>query len=223
MRMFKRVLIAEDHEIANLSLQKTLSELGVTGVKYVYYCDDAIAWIRNAVSAGEPYDLLITDLSFETDHNRQHLTDGFELIRAAHAVQPDLKVIVFSAENRSHIIGELFNSFAIDAYVRKARRDAEHLKVAIQAVYSDKTYQSPDLKQVIREKNSYEFTTVDIAVVRLLAQGVLQKDIPAHLEAQQIKPSGLSSVEKRLNLMKAVLNCRNNEQLIAYCKDIGVI
>ena len=221
--MFKKVLIAEDHEIANLSLQKTLSELGVTGVKYVYYCDDAIAWIRNAVKAGEPYDLLITDLSFESDHNQQHLADGIELIRTARAVQPDLKVIVFSAEGRSHVIGELFSSLAIDAYVRKARRDAEHLKVAIQAVYSDKTYQSPDSKAAVQEANSYEFTPVDVAVVQLLSQGVLQKEIPSHLQAQQIKPSGLSSVEKRLNLMKAVLNCKNNEQLIAYCKDIGVI
>jgi hypothetical protein len=57
----------------------------------------------------------------------------------------------------------------------------------------------------------------------LLSNGVLQKDIPNHLQEKKIKPSGLSSVEKRLNYMKEVLSFKNNEQLIAFCKDIGVI
>jgi len=117
----------------------------------------------------------------------------------------------------------LFKTLAIDGYVRKARRDAQHMKEAIQSVYRGTRYIAPDVKQRIREKNSYEFTQFDITVISLLAQGVLQKDIPHHLQQQHIKPSGLSSVEKRLNLMKEVLEFSKNEQLIAYCKDIGVI
>lgn len=221
--MFKKVLIVEDHEVANISVQKTLLELGVQETKYVYYCDDALTWIRNAMRIGEPYDLLVTDLAFEEDHNRQNIPNGIELIKAVRGVQPDLKIIVFSAENRSHVIGDLFNTLSIDAYVRKARHDAQHLKVALQTVYNHKTYLAPDVKRTIREKNTYEFTNLDIAIVSLLSGGVPQKDIPRHLQEQQIKPSGLSSVEKRLNLMKDVLAFTKNEQLIAYCKDIGII
>src|SRR5690606_24481429 len=103
------------------------------------------------------------------------------------------------------------------------RRDAETLKQALKAVYADKTYLSPDLKRVIREKYSYEFSSFDIAIISLLSQGILQKDIPGHLQQRNIRPSGLSSVEKRLNLMKEVLEFTKNEQLIAYCKDIGII
>jgi predicted membrane-bound spermidine synthase len=65
--MFKKVLIAEDHEVANLSVHRTVQEYGVAETKYVYYCDDALTWIRNAIREGEPYDLLITDLVFEDD------------------------------------------------------------------------------------------------------------------------------------------------------------
>jgi two-component system capsular synthesis response regulator RcsB len=43
------------------------------------------------------------------------------------------------------------------------------------------------------------------------------------LQENQIKPSGLSSLEKRLNHIREVLNFSNNEQLIAYCKDMGIV
>jgi len=221
--MFKKVLIAEDHEIANISVQKTLGELGIAEAKYVYYCDDALAWINKALSSGQPYDLLITDLVFEDDHYQQRLSDGAELIRAAKREQPSLKVIVFSAENRPAIIDKLFETLSIDGYVRKARRDAQHLRDAINAVHEDRKYLAPDLKQLIREKNSHEFSPFDVTIISLLSQGVLQKDIPIYLKQKNIKPSGLSSVEKRLNRMKEVFEFSKNEQLIAYCKDIGII
>ncbi|MFC3199461.1 response regulator [Parapedobacter deserti] len=221
--MFKKVLIAEDHETTNISVQKTLEELGIAEHKYVYYCDHALAWVQNAFRSGEPYELLITDLYFEDDYNEQKLSSGIELIRAVREVQPGLNVIVFSAEGRSAVIDDLFKTLSIDGYVRKARRDAQNLKQAIHTVFRHQTYVSPDLQQAIRAKNSYEFTPFDIAVISLLSQGVLQKDIPYHLQQKNIKPSGLSSVEKRLNLIREVLAFSKNEQLIAYCKDIGII
>ncbi|WP_164108486.1 MULTISPECIES: response regulator [Sphingobacterium] len=221
--MFKKVLIAEDHEIANISVQKTLQELGIAEAKYVYYCDDALTWIRNAIRDGEPYDLLITDLSFEDDYNAQHLSNGVDLIKAVKLVQPQIKVLVFSAENRSSVIDELFKNYDIDAYVRKARRDAQHLRDALQSIFNNRKYQSPDVKQVMRDRKTHEFSVLDIEVVSLLSQGILQKNIPQYLQEKGIKPSGLSSVEKRLGMMKDLLGFSKNEQLVAYCKDIGVI
>ena len=221
--MFKKVLIAEDHESTNISVQKTLEELGVRDAKYVYYCDDALAWVRNALRSEAPYDLLITDLYFEEDHYEQQLSDGTELIQAVRQVQPDLKVIVFSAESRPAIVDGLFKTLSIDGYVRKARRDAQHLKEALQVVYGNKTYLSPDLKQTVREKNSHEFTTFDVTIISLLSKGMLQKDIPYYLRQNDIKPAGLSSIEKRLNLMKEILGFSKNEQLVIYCKELGII
>lgn len=221
--MFKKVLIAEDHEVANISVRKTLEDLGIPNAKYVFYCDDALAWIRNASKNKDAYDLLITDLSFEEDHHKQKLASGTELIKVVRKEQPNLKVIVFSVENRPTTIGALFKELSIDAYVRKARNDAQSLKQAITAVFRGNKYISPDLKQAIREKNSHEFTAFDITIISLLSQGTLQKDIPIFLQQNNIKPAGLSSIEKRLNLMKEVLEFSKNEQLVAYCKDIGII
>ncbi|WP_160070299.1 response regulator [Sphingobacterium bovisgrunnientis] len=221
--MFKKVLIAEDHEVANISVQRTLNDLGVQEAKYVYYCDDALAWISKALQDQAPYDVLITDLSFEEDNNKQRITSGIDLIQAVKVIQPTIKILVFSGENRPVIINKLFNNYGIDAYVRKARRDAQYLNEALKALRNDKTYASQDIKQILKEKNTFEFSTVDILIVKYLADGVKQMDIPHYLKQMNVKPSGLSSIEKRLNTMREVLSFTNNEQLVAYCKDKGFI
>jgi two-component system capsular synthesis response regulator RcsB len=221
--MFKKILIAEDHESINFSVQKTLEELNIPHVDYVYYCDDALAKIHKADREKEPYDLLITDLYYEEDHRQQNIKDGKELIQEIRALHPSLKVIVFSAEHKSGIIDSLFTESKINGFVRKARNDARDLKKAIASVYVNENYLSLDLKQEVKKLNSYEFSSYDITLVSLLSQGVLQKSIPVFLQNNNIKPNSLSSVEKRLNSLKENLNVASNEQLVAFCKDLGII
>ncbi|MGA9649424.1 response regulator [Pedobacter sp.] len=223
MMMFKRVLIAEDHESTSISVRKTLEELNITQTEYSYYCDDALMHIKKNVNAEITFDLLITDLSFEEDHRKQELAGGVELINAIKQIQPNIKVLVFSAENKPALIDELFKKHGINGYVRKARHDAKDLKLAIDALSKGKTYISPDLKQSVKEKNTFEFTPYDIAIITQLSQGTLQKNIPVYLQENNLKPFGLSSVEKRLNMMKELLEFTKNEQLVAYCKDFGII
>lgn len=221
--MFKKVLIAEDQEMANISVQKTLHDLAIKDVQYVYYCDDALSRINKAVSDGAPFDLLITDLVFEDDNTPQQLSGGVDLVAAAIAAQSDLKIIVLSSEGRSRIIDSLFKSGSIHAYVRKARRDAQYIREALEAVSQHKIYLSPEVKDVILERNSHDFTTFDLHIITLLSDGVAQKKIPDYLEQRSIKPSSLSSVEKRLNHIRLALGFTKNEQLIAYCKDQDII
>jgi DNA-binding NarL/FixJ family response regulator len=221
--MFKKVLIAEDHESSNISIRKALEDFGCLNNDYVYYCDDALKRINHALKTGNEYDLLITDLSFEEDEIPQTIDTGTELIKAVKELQPNIKVLVFSAESKGAIIDNLFKELNINAFVRKARRDVTELKQAFDAICNQKTYLSASLRRSIQYSNAYEFKEFDIILISLLSKGVLQKDIPTHLQAKKIKPSGLSSVEKRLNYMKEVLSFNNNEQLIAFCKDIGVI
>jgi len=223
--MFKKVLIAEDQESTSISVQKTLEDVGVASSNrhYVYYCDDALLLLEKAIKAGQQFELLVTDLSFEEDHRIQQIKDGVALIKAAKQAQPNLKVLVFSAENKIAIIDNFFKDLGIDAYVRKARHDAKELKLALEAIKKGRKYLSADLRQAIREKNSHEFSSFDITIISLLAKGILQKDIPLYLQQNNIKPSGLSSIEKRLNLIKEVLEFSKNEQIVAYCKDMGII
>lgn len=221
--MITKVLIAEDHESANISVQRTLEELAVNDISYAYYCDDALTKIMHAVKSEDPFDLLITDLYFEPDGNKQVLTGGMDLIAAARNRQPGLKILVFSAESRPTVIEQLYEKYDIDGFVRKARNDARELKEAICEISRHRRYFPRHISQSIDKKNAYSFSDFDIIIITLLAQGMLQKDIPTHLQRNGIKPSGLSSIEKRLNQMKEALGFTKNEQLVAHCKDLGAL
>ena len=220
--MFNKILIAEDHESSNFSVQKVLEELKITSVDNVYYCDDAFSYLKKSLES-ESYEVLITDLSFEEDHRKQLIKNGRELIKSCREIHPELKVIVFSAEHRLGVIDLLFNELNINAFVRKARSDSKELKKAIEAVYNNEAYISHDLKLPVKSMNTLEFSNYDIILLQLLSDGVLQKNIPQILQERDIYPNSLSSVEKRMNAMKLALTVKNNEQLIAYCKDLGII
>lgn len=222
--MFQKVLIVEDHESMNYSMQRTLEDLGIPNDirNHVYYCDDALGRIQKAIREDQPYELLITDLSFIEDSPKQAIKDGASLIKAAKAVQPNLKVMVFSSENRLAEAQILFDELQINAFVPKGRGDTQDLKLAIQAVFENKRYISVHLKKAINEK-VYIFEPLDKAILSLLLKGIQQKDMQAHLIAMNVKPHGLSSTEKRLKAMREALDLHNNEQLIAYCKDRRII
>ncbi|RZL20324.1 MAG: response regulator transcription factor, partial [Pedobacter sp.] len=145
------------------------------------------------------------------------------LIEAVKKIQPQIKVLVFSAETNPAVIDNLFKNLRINGYVRKARHDAKDLKKAIETITLNKIYLSEDLRQSLKQKNAFEFTQYDITIISLLSQGTLQKDIPNYLQQNKIKPAGLSSVEKRLGSMREALEFSKNEQLVAYCKDFGII
>lgn len=220
--MIKSILIAEDHESANISVQKTVEELHISRADHVFYCDDALAKIQVALQKDHPYDLLITDLSFEEDAKVQKIANGMALIAAAREVQPALKVIVFSADNRPATLEMLYNRLDVDGYVRKARNDAKELVQAVETIAKHQRYFPKQAMQLI-QKNTHDFTEYDILVISLLARGVHQKDIPAHLRQNDVPPFSLSSLEKRLNHIKDLFEFSKNEQLVAFCKDMGII
>lgn len=217
--MFQKVLIAEDFPSVNYSVQRTLEELGIEhSIKnHVYYCDHALARIQKAIAENEPYDLLITDLSFDDDGTQQQISDGVTLIKAVRALQPNLKVLVFSIEHRFAVAQKLFKDLNLDGYVPKGRRDAQDLKLAIEVIHQDKRHLSTNLKKGPGDEVVYQFTPRDIAIITQTLEGATQKEISEYLQENNITPSGLSSIEKRLNVMRRELNFNNNQQLIAYC------
>ncbi len=223
--MFQKVLIAEDFPSVNYSVQRTLEELGIAhNIKnHVYYCDHAFSRIQKALNENEPYELLITDLSFDDDATQQQISDGVSLIKAVRALQPDLKILVFSIENRFAIAQKLFKDLNLNGYVPKGRSDAQDLQLAIEIIHQNKRHLSKNLKKVPGDEIIYQFTPRDITIITQILDGATQKEISEYLEKNNITPSGLSSIEKRLNTIRRDLNFNNNQQLIAYCKDHGII
>lgn len=221
--MFKKVLVAEDEEMMSLSVCSMLKSLQIDlkDTDYVSHCDVALSRIKKALRDGEPYELLLTDLSFaEDEYHKPEIDNGKVLIKVVKELQRDIKVLVFSAENKITEAKRLMADLGIDAYVPKGRGDAQDLRHALTEVYEDKKYLSNKLKS---EEKSHEFTELDKAIIRLLFEGRSQKQIPNHLEKMKFGASSLSSVEKRLNIMRNAFGFNNNGQLIAHCKERNII
>jgi DNA-binding NarL/FixJ family response regulator len=221
--MFERVLIAEDHQSVNRWILQTLEQQGAGYIRQAHYCDDALKLLEIARNEGFPFDLLITDLSFREDRPEQKLAGGTDLIVAARKLQPDLKVLVFSAEQQPTVVSHLVEHFEINGYVWKGPRDEEDLPAAIQQIARGKTFVSRELQQAVRSKNAHDFSDYDITIISELVKGTLQKNIPYVLEQQGHKAASLRSVEKRLGEIRDALGFTKNEQLIAYCKDHWII
>ncbi|MDQ8003375.1 MAG: response regulator [Pedobacter sp.] len=221
--MLEKVLVAEDHQNSSKAVTKIIEELAIPLCHYVYYCDDAFTRLKNELNSGRPYDLLVTDISFIEDHRTQQLKSGVELIIAAREIQPQLKVIIFSGEDRTAKIQSYFKDLKVDGYVQKGRTDAIELEKAVEAVAKGQVYMPPGIREKINPSHSHQFTNYDVTVLSLLAEGKKLQEIPDLLVKLNISPSGKSSMEKRLNHIKTVLDFNKNEQLIAFCKDMGII
>lgn len=220
--MFKKVLIAEDIDSINIAVKQTLSELGISEIEYVKYCDDALLRIKKAHQDNLPFDLLISDLSFESDCREVKIKTGEEAIDAIRKIQPDLKVIIYSIEDKSFRIKSLFEKQQVNAFVHKGRNSIEQLKAAIYNVKNDVSYLSPNLQHIFRESNTREIDEFDVQLIRQLALGISQDGMEAKFKELGISPSSKSSIEKRISKLKDYFKASNTVHLIAIAKDLGI-
>jgi DNA-binding NarL/FixJ family response regulator len=221
--MFKKVLIAEDMDDINTGVLAALSELNITTIDQAQYCDDADLKVKKAQIDQMPYELLITDLSFVEDHREQVLTSGEDLIVKLKQEQPDLKVIVYSVEDKLQRVRRLVTQYGIDAYVCKGRKSLQELKNAIKAVAKGEQYLSSKVGGALGNKNDMEIDDYDIELLKLLSKGLSQDEIAKNLKGRNISPNSLSSIEKRLSKLKIYFKANNAIHLIANAKDLGLI
>ena len=222
--MFTKVLIADDIDFNDVGAAQILKELDVPEIQYSKYCDDAFLKIKRAYIDGAPFQLLISDLSFKEDHQLNKLNSGEELIAAVKQLFPNIKIIVFSIENRAHRIKLLFDGLNIDGYVLKGRNTIYDLKRAIQKAYNNEPENiSPELLSLLQDKTTSEIDNYDVQLIRHLSHGLSQDKMETVLKQEGISPNSISSIEKRVNKLKIYFKANNTVHLIAIAKDLGII
>ncbi len=222
--MFKKVLVAEDLDSISIAVIQVLEDLNIPTIHHVKYCDDGLLKIKKALNENEPYDLLISDLSFKSDHRKTQLSSGEELIEAINDVQPSLKKIVFSIEDKSYRIKSLFNDLGINAYVSKGRNSISELRKGIEGTFrGEEKILSSDLSFSFNDKTLIEIESYDISILKLLAKGYILESISTEFKSSSITPNGTSSIEKRINKLKIYFKANNNVHLIAIAKDFGLV
>lgn len=200
-----------------------LAELKVEKVEHASYCDKAWMLAKKALQEGEPFDLLICDLSFKNDFHDQKLNSGQELIAVLKKEDPGLKVLVNSVEDHPQIVRSLWDSGDIDAYVCKDRHGMRDLKNAILRLQEGKTYNSPAIEQALQHNNLLVLNDFEINLLSCVANGLTQKQIENTFRKKNINPSSKSAIEKRLKELREEFGANTTPHLIGIVKDLKII
>jgi DNA-binding NarL/FixJ family response regulator len=221
--MFQKVLISDDFGSINQGVLKVLEQLGLPDAKQVQYCDDAYLQVKSAQKNKDPFDLFITDLNFKIDHREQKYSSGEAIIEQLKKEVPQLKIIVYSVEDRLQKVRQLVNQLGVNAYVCKGRNGLVDLSKAIAAVYEDHLFLSPQIEQALQPKNNLEIDDYDIELLKQLALGHPKESISELFKNNGISPSSLSAIEKRQSKLFIQFSANNAAHLIGIVKDLGLI
>lgn len=221
--MFKKVLVAEDISSINEGLKLALNQIGVDNITSVVYCDKAYVSLKEALQNNDPFDLLITDLSFKKEYTAQELRGGRDLLQKLKDENITLKKLVFSVESRVENVRWLFDNFDIDAYVCKGRRDQEELSKALKKMKEGEKHASPEVESALLNSSTIEITDYDISLLGELQCGKNQNEISSSFCDKGISPSSRSGIEKRINKLKIYFKAKNLVHLVAKAKDVGLI
>lgn len=222
--MFKKVLVSEDVDSISLSIKSILEELKIEEIQLAYSCDEASLKIKKAIIRNKPFDLLICDLSFIASPLSNHLSTGEELINFIKKIQPDIKIIVYSIEDKSYRIKSLFEKSGINAYVIKGRNSIPKLKQTIQEIFSTMNpIIDADISKRMNDRSIIEIDQYDISILKLMSKGHTLENISADFKKNKVKPNSSSTIEKKITNLKLHFKANNNVQLIAISKDLGLI
>lgn len=155
------VLLADDHRI----LLDGLNSLIETGGEFI---------VKNIASTGtaalellkrNEYDLLVTD------YEMPGLT-GLELVKAAKAIHPEMKIVVLSMHDDPAVVKEMLR-LGVNGYLLK--KDSHRtLREALQKVMEGKRFLSDDISEILIHADEDEekglLTTRETEVLRLVAK-----------------------------------------------------
>jgi len=221
--MFKKVLVADDIDSINHAVASVLKDFNIVNVAYAQYCDKAYVIAKKAILDGEPFDLLICDLSFKNDHREEQISGGKELIGILKKEDPNLKVLVNSIEDHPHTVKALWASGNIEGYVCKDRNGMQELKEAILNLHRGKTYNSPRIARSLKQENLIILNNFEINLLTSIANGLTQDEIQEKFKKDDISPSSKSAIEKRLKELREDFKAKNTSHLIGIVKDMKLI
>lgn len=222
--MFKKVLVVEDLDTVGYGISMMLQkELGIPDVVLTQYCDEAYLKFQKALQQGEPFELLVTDLSFARDHRPLTLNSGKALIERIVEQGHSIPIIVCTVDEKPALIKYFVEEQKVASYILKGRDGLKDLKKAVSEVFEGRSFFSKKIERLVQGKSVFEIQEFDISLLLHLSKGLTQDQISTVFKTKGIAPNSLSSIEKRLNKLKDILKAKNNVQLMAIAKDLGLI
>ena len=125
-----KVLNIEDTPIKHRKIRDVLEGCRITDIERVGYLDEGIEKYKEAIAAGNPYDLIITDMYYPPSHGADEARSGDMLVKIALEEKWDVPIIICSNQNYDYpeIFGTLYFSDNVDwegqlcGYIDKLRK-----------------------------------------------------------------------------------------------------
>ena len=206
-----KALLADDHAVIRSGIRSLLESEG--DVEVIAEADNGQEALQQ-VQTHHP-DLAILDI-------RMPIMNGLEATQRIRQVMPDTKILILSMHDDEEYILQSVDSGA-SGYLLKGSSKEEFLR-AVRAVYSGEKYFSAEVSQVFvnsylygrsparadkpPEPQKYDLTKREKQILRLLFEGVSNKDI-----AEQLNKSVRTVETHRFNIMKK-LNVNNVVELL---------
>lgn len=222
--MVKKILIAEDIDSINTGIISILQDRFSFIIEHSNSCDNAYLKIIRSLQDGHPFDLLISDLSFKIEgFLTQELKGGEDLVNAARKIQPNLKTIIYTIEEKPSLLKRLKEDSRVNGIVLKGQKSLNELCNAIEAVQKHKDYFTNEVQAILKNDSTTAIQGYDITLLELLSKGFTQQEISAALKEREIKPSSVSAIEKRIGELKQNLKANNSIHMVAIAKDMCLI
>lgn len=158
MKKYK-VLLVDDHPIVVEGLGKLVRD----PFDVVECCSSAEQALL--VLAHKEIDVLITDYEMPK-------ISGIELVKAARAAHPDLKIIVLSMHDDPSVVRELLRS-GVNGYILK-KDSHKILNEALHKVADNKRYLSDEISEILinadKEEERGPLTAREIEIIKLIAK-----------------------------------------------------
>jgi DNA-binding NarL/FixJ family response regulator len=187
-----RVMLADDHTLVRGGIRKILE--GQPGIEVVAEAADGAAALELVRSTDA--DVLVLDLKMPG-------TDGIDVLRAAKAIRPQLKVVILTMHAGQEYVARAVKGGA-DAYLLKDSA-VQDLVAAVDAVMTGQTYFSPAIQQQLAgllrnggqaHTGTQVLTDREREVLTWLARGLSSKEV-----AKELNISVRTVETHRANLM----------------------
>ena len=194
-----RILLADDHEVMRAGLKVFIS--GIIPFPVIDEAWDGDSVIEKVKE--HDYQLIILDVNMPA-------TDSFAIITNILGIKPGAKILMFSM-NPEDLYAKRYLQLGARGYVAKTASSAE-LEDAINAVFNNKRYISPDLKQRLAEDavgnkaDINPFQKLSPREFDIALQLIKGESTAAISETLNLKPSTIATFKARI-FQK--LNCKN--------------
>lgn len=215
-----KILVVDDHQLIIDGIIASLNEKGDYDIISTNTCDKAFNKLQQ-----EKFDILFTDLSFDSVSQLNSIDGGESLIKKIKEAKIDVKIGVITGHTETNRIYNVIHNLQPLAYLLKNRCDATELDFAINKMLNDDFYYSHEVHQKLIKRACVQIQMDEVAI-QILKELPNQSKI-SNLEGIIKKNDGsdlkLRSIESKLANLRIDLNAINNTDLILKAKELGII